>query len=102
MGKKKIGNIEMDVAEWGKIKGHITARGFKKNSLWIVQAMQEKHASETSDIVTQAHSLKSRIELMARLASYRCQYEKAARLGALETKAAARFERRLNKMEWAK
>jgi hypothetical protein len=117
MATTKLGNIEMDVVLWGAIKGHITSKGYKKNSLWIIDAMKEKwlrdispqqpsekQAKETSesDLVSQAHNLKSRLELMARLASYRCKYDTAARLGALETKAAARFERRLNKQEWAK
>jgi hypothetical protein len=98
MKKTKIGNIEIDVAEWGLIKGHICSRGFKKNSLWIVEAMREKRMREIcdlshverDDLVNQASGTKSRIELMARLASCRCQYDKAARLGAIAEKADAR------------
>ena len=48
MATTKIGNIEMDVETWGKIKGHICSRGYKKISLWIVEAMKEKWLREIS------------------------------------------------------
>ena len=93
----------MPTQQWLDIRRHIAGKPTSIGK-WVAKALNAQHTKETSesDLVTQAHHLKSRLELMARVASYRCQYDYAARLGAIEEKAAARFERRLNKMEWAK
>ena len=57
----KISNIDIELALWGKIKGHITSRGYKKNSLWIVDAMTEKHARETTVHVKQLHNYQCQV-----------------------------------------
>jgi hypothetical protein len=54
-----------------------------------------------SDLTIEAHNLKSRINLLARLASVHLQYSEAERLRKIENKAILRFERRLYSIEWA-
>ena len=51
-------------------------------------------------LVIEAHALKSRINLAARILSAHGRYVEANRLRRIEDKAIVRFERRLYKIEW--